>query len=65
MQNTELRRLVLEGAAATKQRKHFADVEKEAKNQIRGVSGTVGSVRVVSTNVNGSKPHTKVEFFDI
>lgn len=65
LQNTELRRLVIEGAAATRQRKHFADVEKEAKDQIRGVSGTVGKVRVVSTNVNGSKPHTKVEFFDV
>ncbi len=65
LQNTELRRLVVEGSVASKQRKHFADIEKEAKDQIRGISGTVGDVRVVSTNVNGSKPHVKVEFFDV
>ncbi len=65
LQNEELRRRVLVGHEARKQRKHFEAIEKEAVSEIRGVSGTVGSVRVVSTHVNAANPYTKTEFFDV
>ncbi len=54
---------VIEGFAAREQRKAAALVEKQAVERLRGVSGRVGDVQVVSTTVNAVKgAYEKVTF---
>ena len=53
------------GKDARAQRKHFEKLEKDAVSELRGVSGTAGDIRIVSTTVNAATPYQKVEFFDV
>ena len=48
-------------AEATAQRKHWEKIEKEAKVELRGVSGQVDDLTLVSTHVNGARPHERVD----
>lgn len=56
-----LRELVRTTAEATVQRKFWEKIEKEAKVELRGVNGQVDDLTLISTKVNGARPHERVD----
>lgn len=61
----ELAVLVVQGFEASEQRKYWKALEDEIKDKVRGVSGRVDGLQVVTTQVNGARPHSKVEFREV
>lgn len=61
----ELAELVLVGADAVAQRKHYVELEKQTKARLKGLSGRVGNVQIVTTVVNGKTQSERVDFRDI
>ena len=62
----ELRSRVLVAKEAREQRLHWAKVEKQAQEPLKGVSGRVGDVQIVSTTVNGQHgPYQKLDYRDL
>lgn len=59
----DLREMVLLGFQARENRKDWERVEKHVISEIKGLSGRVGGLQVVSTVVNAANgPYTKVEY---
>lgn len=56
-----LRERALTAFEARQQRKHWEKVEKQAVEELRGVSGRVGDVQVVSTWVNSGSGYYKTD----
>jgi hypothetical protein len=63
--NPELAALVLVGYDAVEQRKHYVGLEKQTKERLKGLSGRVGDVQIVTTTVNGKVPYEKISFRDL
>ena len=62
----ELRERVLLAREARKQRLHWEKVEKQAQEPLKGVSGRVGDVQIVSTTVNGKNgSYQKIDYRDL
>lgn len=64
--NPDLAELVLLGHQARTERKAWQQVEEHVVAEIKGVSGRVGDVQVVTTTVNGAqRSYQKVEFREV
>jgi len=50
---------------AVAERKHWAAIEKQAKEQLKGISGRVGSVQIIATWVNSGAGYYKTDFREI
>lgn len=60
-----LRERALIALEAQQQRKHFEDIEGEAKSELRGISGRAGRVQLVSTWINRGAGHWKLDVTEV